>query len=93
MDRLTVMMVMLVMSVLVNTTVTQSVPPGRCEVQDGIFSCSETETADIIRSIQQSDLNTIDVIDIFHCNMSWISEEVFVRFFAVTEVQHYIALL
>ena len=66
MDRLGVMMAMLVMWLVITTNlsgvVTQSVRLGGCGVEDGIFSCSKTGTADIITSIQQTDVNTIDVI-------------------------------
>ena len=95
MDRLGVMMAMLVMWLVITTNlsgvVTQSVRLGGCGVEEGIFSCSKTGTADIITSIQ-TDVNTIDVIDIFHCNMSWISEEVFAGFSNIKEVAQTIML-
>ena len=66
MDRLGDMMTMLVMWLVVTTNlsgvVTQSVRPGGCQVEDGIFSCSKIGTTDIITSIQQTDVNTIDVL-------------------------------
>jgi len=70
-------------------SVSQSVRPdqglGGCELEGGIFSCSRASTGDIITSIRQTDINTIDVIDIFHCNMSWVSEEVFAGLFSARE--------
>ena len=96
MDRLGVMMAMLVMWLVITTNlsgvVTQSVRLGGCGVEDGIFSCSKTGTEEIITSIRQTDLSTIDVIDIFHCNMSWISEEVFAGFSNIKEVAQTIML-
>ena len=72
-------------------SVSQSVRPdqglGGCELEGGIFSCSRASTGDIITSIRQTDINTIDVIDIFHCNMSWVSEEVFAGLFSAREVR------
>lgn len=88
MDGLGANMGIVVMSLMVatnlNGAVTQSVRSGGCLVESGIFSCRETDIADISASIRPTDVNTIDVIDIFNCNMSWISEEVFAGIFSST---------
>ena len=66
-------------------SVSQSVRGG-CDLEDGIFSCSQTDTADIITSIQEMSADTITVIDIFYCNVSWLAEEAFDGAVGVEEV-------
>ena len=80
-------MTRLVICLLVSSvSVSQSGSLGGCDLQEGILSCSQAGTQDIIRSLRETDSNEIDVIDIFHCNMSWISKDVFARFFNVKEM-------
>ena len=80
-------MARLVVCLLVfSVSVSQSVSLGGCDLREGILSCRQAATQDIIRNLRETDTNDIDVIDIFHCNMTWISKDVFAGFLSIKEV-------
>ena len=59
---------------------------GGCSLQKGKLACNKIGAADVIRSIQETDPDLIDVIDMFRCNIPRLPGNIFANLINTREV-------